>query len=134
MPVRVDKYLWEVRLFKSRSLATEACRKGKVLVSRKAVKPAFLLNIGDGIDIRKGPVVYSFKVINIPTGRVGAKSVGLYLLDVTAKEQLDLLALINQNNGYRAKGSGRPTKKERRDLTDFVEDAYMNDDFLEESM
>ena len=134
MPVRIDKYLWEVRLFKTRTIATDACRKGKVFVSKKSVKPSFILNIGDNIDIKKGPILFSFKVLNFPTGRVGAKMVNLYIDDITPQEQKDLLNSINQNSGFREKGSGRPTKKERRDLTSFVDDVYMYDDFLVEDV
>ncbi len=134
MSVRIDKYLWEVRLFKTRASATDACRKGKVFVASKAVKPAFLLSVGDEIGIKKGPVLFLYKVLSIPTGRVGAKLVDLCISDITSSEQINLLNAINQNNGFRAKGSGRPTKKERRELTDFIEDSYMYDDFLVEDI
>lgn len=134
MSVRIDKYLWEVRLFKTRALATEACRRGKVFVANKSVKPSFLLSVGNEIGIKKGPVLFSYKVLSVPTGRVGAKLVGLYISDITSREQLELLNIINQNCGFREKGSGRPTKKERRELTDFIEDSYMYDDFLVEDI
>ncbi len=132
--VRIDKYLWAVRLFKTRTIATDACRRGKISVAGKSVKPSFMLNVGERFEIRKGPALFSFKVVAIPTGRVGAKLVKDYLLDTTPHEQLDLLNVVNENNGFRAKGLGRPTKKERRDLTEFAEEMYMFDSFFSEDI
>lgn len=127
--VRIDKYLWSVRLFKTRTLAADFCKRGKVMVGDRVVKPSYLPSVGDVIRLKKGAVEFSFKVLGIPTGRVGAKLVALYMQNVTPQAQLDLLAMVNANNGYREKGTGRPTKKERRTLTEFSEEAFAFDEF-----
>ena len=120
METRIDKYLWEVRLYKTRSLATEACKKGQIFVAGTAAKPSRIVHIGEQIDVKRPPVLYSFKVLQIPIGRLGAKLVPEYLQNITSPEQLELLEIqkINQQNN-RMRGTGRPTKKERRDLEEF---------------
>ncbi len=119
-PVRVDKWLWAVRIYKTRSIATEACKKGHVIIDNIQVKPSRVLKIGDIVKVKKNPVTYSYKVLGLTEKRVGAQLVPEYLLDVTPKEELEILD-IQKNMLWmrRERGAGRPTKKERRDLDDF---------------
>lgn len=128
MEVRIDKWLWAVRLYKTRSLATEACKKGKVLVQNTPVKPSRMIKPGEVIQIRENPVIYSFKVIALAQNRMNAKLVPDFMENVTTPDQLQLieLARLAAQSG-RARGTGRPTKKERRDLDDFVEPFFLDD-------
>ena len=118
--VRIDKWLWAVRLFKTRSLASEACKKGKVLIQGVQVKPSRNVKVGDVISIRRNPVLFSFKVLALSENRMNAKLVPGFMADVTPPDQLELieLARIAAKSG-RDRGPGRPTKKERRDLMKF---------------
>lgn len=126
--MRVDKYLWCVRYFKTRSIATNACKKGQVKINDVAVKPSREVFPSDTIQIRKNQVNYIIEVLDHPPSRVGAKLVGLYYIDKTPAENLEKLDLLKYSKDYyRKKGTGRPTKKDRRDLDDF----YENDDFFE---
>lgn len=120
--VRVDKWLWAVRIFKTRTLASEACKKGRVVIGGQTVKPSRVLRVGEVIVVRKPPVEYSFRVLALLNNRVGAKLVSEYMENVTPREQYELLEL-QRISGFvdRAKGLGRPTKKERRDLEQFAE-------------
>lgn len=122
MPSRIDKFLWEVRLFKTRSLAAEACKKGHVTINGQQVKSSREVKEGEQFSLRKAPVTYTYEVLGLPTGRVGAKLVPDYIRDITTPEMLELLEVlrIDQANN-RARGTGRPTKKERRDLEEFFE-------------
>ncbi|MDX9845363.1 MAG: RNA-binding S4 domain-containing protein [Tenuifilaceae bacterium] len=116
---RIDKWLWTVRIFKTRSLATEECKKGRVKVNEAEIKPSKDVKPGDIISVRKPPVVYTYKVIDIPKSRIGAKLVPNYLENLTPADELAKLEpgfLAFQ--GARARGAGRPTKKERRTLDD----------------
>lgn len=120
--IRIDKWLWAVRLFKTRSIATEACKKGKIVIHNTAVKPSHTVKVGDIVQIRKAPILYSFKVLALANNRMNAKLVPQFMAHVTTADQLQLIELLKleqQNN--RGKGLGRPTKKERRDLDDFVD-------------
>ena len=127
--MRVDKYLWCVRYFKTRSIATNACKKGQVKINDVAVKPSREVFPSDTIQVRKNQVNYVIEVLTHPTSRVGAKLVGLYYIDRTPAENLEKLDLLKYSKDYyRKKGTGRPTKKDRRDLDDFHE----NDDFFED--
>jgi len=120
--VRIDKWLWAVRLFKTRSQATEACKKGRIIVDKIQVKPSRMIKIGDIVQIKKSPVTYSFKVLGLIEKRVGAKLVADYMVDVTSKEELEVLEMQKHMlTLQRDRGTGRPTKKERRDLDDFFE-------------
>lgn len=122
LEVRIDRFLWAVRIFKTRSLAAEACKKSKVLINGKSAKPSKNINIGDEIDVRKDSIVRSYKVLALLKNRVGAKLVEGYIVETTSQEELDKLILIRHNiNGYRASGTGRPTKRDRRELDDFFE-------------
>ncbi len=128
MEVRIDKWLWAVRLYKTRSLATEACKKGKVLVQNTAVKPSRMVKPGEVIQIRENPVIYSFKVIALAQNRMNAKLVPDFMENVTTPDQLQLIELTRlAAQSGRARGTGRPTKKERRDLDDFVEPFFLDD-------
>ena len=114
---RIDKWLWTVRIFKTRSLATEECKKTRVKINNADVKPSKEVKSGDVVSVRKPPVLFTFVVKDIPKSRVGAKLVPDYLEDITPPEELGKLDpgfLAFQ--GARERGSGRPTKKERRTL------------------
>lgn len=128
--VRIDKWLWAVRLFKTRSIAIEACKKSRVVMKGVAVKPSRMIKVGDIIDIRKPPITYSFEVLDLTERRMGAKLVSQYMKDVTPPSQLEILEL-NRISGFvdRARGTGRPTKKDRRDLEQFAEDYTFFDDW-----
>ena len=131
MECRVDKWLWAVRVFKTRSLAADACKKGRVLMLGVAVKPSRELKVGDVLQVRRNPIIYTFKVVALTQNRVGAKLVPQFMENVTAPDQLELLEVLKlDQSNRRAKGLGRPTKKERRDLDDFFDDAicYFDDE------
>ncbi len=119
--VRIDKFLWSVRLFKTRSLATEACKKGKVSVDGQKVKASKEVNQDQCIIISKGAVNYSYKVLQLLENRVGAKLVAEYIEDITPQEELDKIETIRLSKiTYSSnKGQGRPTKKDRRLLDDW---------------
>ena len=120
--MRVDKFLWCVRYFKTRSIATEACRQGKVKIGGDNVKPSREVYPNDKITIRKNQIDYQIDVLDLPPSRVGAKLVGLYINDVTPQEEFDKLELLKYSKDYyRKKGTGRPTKKDRRDIDDWFE-------------
>ena len=129
MEVRIDKWLWAVRLYKTRSLATEACKKGKVLIQNVAVKPSRTVKVGEIVQVRQNPVVYSFKVIALAQNRMNAKLDPGFMENVTTPDQLELieLAKIAAQSG-RARGTGRPTKKERRELDEYVEPFFLDGD------
>lgn len=128
MEARIDKWLWAARIFKTRSLAADECKNGRVSIKGVKQKPSKMIKEGDVVDVKKGPIVYSFKVLKAIQNRVGAKLVPEVLENVTAKEQLELLEM-NKISGFigRARGTGRPTKKERRELDDFIEPAFFGD-------
>lgn len=119
-PVRIDKWLWAVRLFKTRTLATEECKKGRVTIGGISVKPSRVPKPGDIIKVRKNPVTYSYKVVAITGKRVGAKLVPEFCEDITPPEELKILEIRQQMSSFdRDRGTGRPTKKERRELDSF---------------
>ena len=118
--VRVDKWLWAVRLFKTRSLASEACRKGGVKVNGAEVKPSRELHVNDVVSVRKNPVTYQYKVIALTEKRMGAKLVPGFMEDITPPGELEILEMQKYMKwSERDRGTGRPTKKDRRDLDDF---------------
>ena len=120
--VRIDKWLWAVRVFKTRTVASEACKKGRVLIGETVVKPSRSIRAGEVVQVRKPPVTYSFRVLALSDKRMGAKMVPQYMENVTPMEQYELLEL-NRIGGFvdRQRGTGRPTKKERRDLDQFAD-------------
>ena len=120
---RVDKWLWEVRLFKTRSLATEACKAGKIKMDGNSVKAAKELKPGDIITVSLNPLFKTVKVIQFPKSRLGAKLVPEYMEDLTPQEEYDRVKLIEAaNSEYRQRGVGRPTKKSRRMIDRLKED------------
>ncbi|MFR0678665.1 RNA-binding S4 domain-containing protein [Dysgonomonas mossii] len=128
--VRIDKWLWAVRLFKTRSIAIEACKKGRVSIKGVTIKPSRSIKVGDVIEVRRPPVTYSFEVLNLSENRMGAKLVPEFMKDVTPASQLEILEM-SKMSGFvdRARGTGRPTKKDRRELDQFTEDYSFFDDW-----
>ncbi len=128
MEARLDKWLWAARIFKTRSIAADACKNGRITMSGVKQKASKMIKEGDIVEVRKPPITYSFKVLKAIQNRVGAKLVPEVLENVTAKEQLELLEM-NRISGFvgRARGTGRPTKKERRELDDFIQPAFYGD-------
>jgi ribosome-associated heat shock protein Hsp15 len=121
--MRIDKYLWCTRYFKTRSIATEACKKGHIKINGNSVKPSKEVYMGEKIVVRKNQILYELEVLDIPPSRVGAKLVDLYRKDSTPKEAFENQELLKASKDYyRKKGIGRPTKKDRRDLEDYIED------------
>lgn len=129
---RIDKWLWCMRVFKTRTLATEACKKGRVTMGGVPVKPSRMIKPGEIIDVKKPPVTYTFKVLSIPGNRLGAKLVPEHLENLTPKSQYDILEMA-KISGFvdRSKGLGRPTKREGRELSRFKEESYANEFFLD---
>ncbi|MEL7601129.1 MAG: RNA-binding S4 domain-containing protein [Proteiniphilum sp.] len=119
--VRIDKWLWAVRIFKTRTIAAEACKKGRVMIGDVPVKPSRNIRAGEIIQVRKPPITFSFKVLALADKRMGAKMVPQFMENVTPPDQYELLEL-NKISGFvdRQRGTGRPTKKERRDLDQFA--------------
>jgi ribosome-associated heat shock protein Hsp15 len=129
--VRIDQYLWCVRLFRSRNIATNACKKAQVIVNEQSVKPSREILPSDRIKVRKDQVWHHLEVISLPKSRVGAKLVGLYCvekIDAGDAERDQLQRLTFQ--GKRDQGTGRPTKKERRDLDNLNEDEQSEDQII----
>ena len=137
MEVRVDKYLWAMRIYKTRSIATDACKCGRVKMNGVEVKPSRIFHVGDIFTVLKGPITYTYRILQLWGNRLGAKMVPEYLQDITPKEQLELLELARYAaQSGRDRGTGRPTKKDRRDIEQFFSDDYNylldEDDYLEE--
>lgn len=121
--MRVDKYLWCLRYFKTRSIATTACKKGQVRVNNTVVKPSREVYATDKIVIRKNQVNYQLTVNDIPPSRIGAKLVDIYRTDTTPKTEFEAQELLKfSKDYYRKKGTGRPTKKDRRDIDGFYDE------------
>ena len=120
---RIDKWLWAARIFKTRTIAAAACKKGQVSMKGAQLKASRTIKAGDVVDVRKPPVTYSFRVLQPIEKRVGAKLLPDILENITPPEQYELLEM-NKISGFigRAKGTGRPTKKDRRNLDDFQND------------
>lgn len=119
--MRIDKFLWSIRFYKTRSIAAEEIKKNRVSMGTSAVKSSKEVKEGDVIKIRKNQIDYKIKVLQIPKSRIGAKLVPLHIQDVTDKEQYELLKLRKMSQDYyRNKGEGRPTKKDRREMDDYV--------------
>ena len=121
--MRIDKYLWCIRYYKTRTLATIACKKGHVKVNKDTAKPSRDVFPQDKIDLRKDQINYQLIINDIPESRIGAKLVDIYRTDITPKDQFEAKELLKYSKDYyRKKGVGRPTKKDRRDIDDFTED------------
>lgn len=125
---RIDKWLWAARIFKTRSMAAAACKKGQVSMNGAQMKPSRTVKEGDVVSVRKPPITYSFKVKQCIEKRVGAKLIPEILENVTPPEQYELLEM-NHISGFvnRARGTGRPTKKDRRSLDEFTTQEYLDD-------
>ena len=137
---RIDKWLWSARIFKTRTIAADACKNGRVQVNGVQVKPSRMVKVGDVIAVRKPPVTYSFKILKAIEQRVGAKLLPEIYENVTTPDQYELLEM-NRISGFvnRARGTGRPTKKDRRAMDAFVGpslegdfDSFFGDDFDDE--
>ena len=126
---RIDKWMWATRIFKTRTIASEACKKGRIAINGAQVKPSRMVKVGDIVDVKKPPITYSFKVLQAIEKRVGAKLVPEMMENVTSKEQYELLEM-NRISGFidRARGTGRPTKKDRRDMDEFMTPEYISED------
>ena len=118
---RIDKWLWSARIFKTRTIAADACKNGRVMVNDVQVKPSRMVKVGDKVSVRKSPVTYSFKILKTIEQRVGAKLLPEVYENVTPPDQYELLEMT-RISGFvdRQRGTGRPTKKERRALDEFI--------------
>ncbi len=130
---RIDKWLWAARIYKTRTIAAEACKKGHITLNGAQVKPARTIKEGDVIGVKKNPITYTFRVLQAIEKRVGAKLLPEIMENITTAEQYELLEM-SRISGFidRAKGTGRPTKKERRDLDDFFSPLYIGDFDIED--
>ena len=120
--VRIDKWMWATRIFKTRTVAADACKKGRVMIKGVNVKPSHMIKVGETIQVRKPPITFSFKVLALAENRMGAKLVPDFMENVTTPDQYEILEM-NKISGFvnRARGLGRRTKKERRDLEQFTD-------------
>ena len=131
MEERVDKYLFAMRIYKTRSIAADACKKGRITMKGVELKPSRTFKIGDKFSVRKGPITYSYEVLRLSENRLGAKLVPDYMRDITAPDQLELLELARlAGKSGRDRGTGRPTKKDRREMDVFFSDDY--DEYLDD--
>lgn len=130
--VRIDKWLWAMRVFKTRTIATDAVKKGRVSMGGAPVKASRMVKPGDVVEVRKPPITYTFRVLQVTQNRLGARLVPDYLENLTPKSQYDLLEMT-RISGFvdRRKGLGRPTKRDGRELSRFREDTYADRFFLD---
>jgi ribosome-associated heat shock protein Hsp15 len=129
MEVRLDKWLWAVRVFKTRSDAADACRTNRVLVNDSYAKPSREVKVGDVISVKKMPVVYQYRVVELVSSRQPAKNVPMYATDITPQSELDKLNVPRETIFIvRDRGTGRPTKKERRELDSLMDNLYYDDE------
>ena len=120
--MRIDKFLWSIRFYKTRNIAAEEIKKNRVSIGANPLKSSKEVKEGDVIKIRRNQIDYKIKVLQIPKSRIGAKLVPLHITDLTEKEQYEILKIRRMSQDYyRQKGEGRPTKKDRRDMDDFVD-------------
>ena len=130
--VRLDKYLWAVRVFKTRSDAADAIRNNRVLVNDAYAKPSREVKEGDIISVKRMPVTYRYKVLELVSSRQGAKNVPQYCLNITPQEELDKLTVPRETIFvFRERGTGRPTKKERREIDALMDGFYFDEEDLE---
>ena len=133
MDVRLDKYLWAVRVFKTRSDAADAIRNNRVMVNNAYAKPSREVKEGDIISVKKMPVTYQYKVLELVSSRQGAKNVPQYCLNITPQEELDKLTVPRETVFvFRERGTGRPTKKERREIDALMDGFYFDEDDYDE--
>ena len=127
--MRIDKYLWAIRYYKTRNIATEACKKGHVKVNGSIVKPSREVYPTDTLVVRKNQIDFQLTVLDIPASRVGAKLVDIYRKDTTPPEAFAHAEMVRLSQDYyRQKGEGRPTKKDRRAIDDYLDDDFFNSD------
>jgi ribosome-associated heat shock protein Hsp15 len=119
--VRIDKWLWAVRIFKTRTLAAEACRKNHVLVNGQAAKPSHIVKVGQIIQVRKSPFTSTYEALSLADRRMPTAAVPEYLRDITPPEQQNLFQQHPSGFTPRPRGQGRPTKKDRRDFEQFTD-------------
>ena len=131
--VRIDKWLWAVRIFKTRSIAADACKKGRVSINNSLAKPARTVKEGDSVSVKKPPITYTFKVLQTIDKRVGAKLVPEMMKNITPESEYEMLEMT-KISGFidRAKGLGRPTKKDRRSMEEFADSLDLDDEFFDE--
>ena len=119
-PVRIDKWLWAVRIYKTRSIASDACRNGKVEIQDQKVKPSKSISVGDIVCVKKPPYRFTYKVTGLIGKRVSAKLAATFVEDITPAEELLKVKTIHESAFFnRERGTGRPTKKERRTIDRF---------------
>lgn len=117
-----------MRIYKTRTIAADACKKGRITMNGNTLKPSRTFRIGDTFSVRKGPITYTYKVLQLTENRVGAKLVPEYMRDITSPDQLELLELARMAGaGGRDRGAGRPTKKDRREIETFLSDDYIDE-------
>ena len=133
MAIRIDKWLWAVRIYKTRSDATEACRNGRVAINNSPVKPSKEVKEGDIVSVRKNPVTYTVRVVGLVNNRQPARNVLMYAENLTPEEELMKLKMTGYTHfGQRDRGSGRPTKKERREVDEMLEDLFFDSDEIDD--
>lgn len=126
--VRIDKFLWAMRIYKTRSIAADACKNGRITMNGVQLKPSRTFHVGDTFSVRKGPITYTYRILQLCQNRLGAKLVPEYLQDITSPAQLELLELARlAGQSGRDRGTGRPTKKDRRDIEVFMSDTYLDE-------
>ena len=133
MEARLDKWLWAARIFKTRTIAADACKNNRVRINDAAAKPTRTVKEGDIVSVRKPPVTYTFRIKQAIEKRVGAKLVPDVLENITDPQQYEMLEM-SRISGFvdRARGTGRPTKKERRAIDDFMIPVAFDDSFMED--
>lgn len=133
--MRLDKFLWSVRYYKTRTLATDACKKNRIKVNGVVAKASREIITSDTLEVKKDQINLSFKVIQVPKNRIGAKLLTLHIVDTTSKEEYELLELRKLSQDYyRERGEGRPTKKDRRELDDYISDNNEEDVIVAEDL
>lgn len=128
---RIDKWLWAARVYKTRTLASDACKNGRITINGALAKPSRTVKVGDQVGVKKSPITYTFRVLQAIEKRVGAKLLTEVFENITPPEQYELLEM-NRISGFidRARGTGRPTKKDRRALDDFADTPiFLDEDF-----
>ncbi len=126
--VRIDKWLWAIRVYKTRSIATDECKKGRVSINGDSAKPSKVVKVGDIIEVRKPPIIYRYKVKGLLDKRVGAQLVSDYMENITPEQEIVKLDMMRMDlSGRRDRGSGRPTKKDRRTI-DLWKNSYDDED------
>jgi ribosome-associated heat shock protein Hsp15 len=125
MEVRIDKYLFAMRIYKTRSIATDACKCGRIKMNGRELKPSRTFQVGDIFTVRIGPITYTYRILQLSENRLGAKMIPQYLEDITTPDQLEILELARYAaQSGRDRGAGRPTKKDRREIEHFFSDDY----------